>query len=430
MKNFQFTIFNLQKKAKQGYVTIVILVLMMVLVAASYLYADALFGELIIARNNLGASAAFSMSEAGIQEAIYRIRYDTTARNNFLNTTNGTTTFAHDPALLNSGSYNVTIQNTGLGAATVISTGIYRMGSRTARREVRVDITQATQPPPYDDDGAMFSHSAGGESTGDLEFRNATVTIYGGSLHSGRDIRFDRGSYTAETGIKAERNITTNHDPTINCNCTIDDDGDPLTPTCSDNPGCSYTYTPAIGMPMVDFDSSSPKSYKNQATLLNQYYTSQANFYSLTNFNAGQTKTFNGVVYIEGGISIDQNRTFIMDGVLATSGSISIGGSQNGTLNLSHSGGAGQASGALSQNSFSINNKGNFLGTGLVYAGFRTDIDSSSVPITFTGGILSRRVYVDARVLTIYFDAAVINDTLGQPQDTPVIQINHWEEEY
>ena len=82
-------------KSNRGYITITVLILMMVLVAASYLYADALFSELTIARNNKGATAAFSLAEAGVQEAIYLIQYDIDVRNTFLNTVDGVTFFDH-----------------------------------------------------------------------------------------------------------------------------------------------------------------------------------------------------------------------------------------------------------------------------------------------------------------------------------------------
>ena len=418
------------KIQQNGYVTIIVLIFMMVLTAITYLYSDAIFTELTIARNNKGASVAFSLAEAGVQEAVYKIQYEAATRDTFLNTVSGVTNFSHDPALINNGAYQVTIQNTAEASATVTAIGTYKIGTlRTARREIKVDIAQATSIPPYNDDGAMFSHSAGGESTGDLEFDHATVNIYGGSLHSGRDISFKASTINVEQGIKAERNINNQQGSTVNCNCNFVDDGDPLTPMCSDNPGCSYTYVPQGEMPMIDFDSSSPNSYKNRAISQNQYYTSEANFYSQTSFGTGQTKTFNGVVYVEGGITIKNNRTLNMNGVLATSGSIEVGGSQNGTLNINPPS-AGQPAGAIAEGSFEIDNKGNFSGTALIYAGFRVEIESSSTPITFTGGILSRRIEVEDRVLNIYFDNTIINDTLDNPADTPIIEINHWEEEY
>jgi len=418
-------------KINRGYVLVSTLVIMAVMLVITYFLADTLFSELAIARNQKAATTAFHLAEAGVQEAIWRVQFNPATRNPFISTADGVTTIPHDdPALLTGGSYTVTIKNTAIKVATITSVGIYKIGIKTTRREIKLNIAEAEQPPPYDDDGAFFSHSAGGESTGDLEFSSATVNVYGGSIHSGRDISFKASTINVEAGIRAERNIKNQQNSTINCNCSLTGGS----PACSSNPGCSYTYLPAMDMPMIDFDSDSPNSYKNQAIAQNQYYTSSANFFTQTSFSAGQTKTFNGVIYIEGGITIDQNRTMNMNGVLASSGSISIGGSGsgspfNGVLNITRANPDAPA-GALAQSGFSVNSKGDLSGTGLVYAGFRTDFNNSSSPLTFTGGFLTRRMYFNARTLNIYFDADVINDTLANPTATPIIEINHWEEEY
>lgn len=420
------------EKSKTGYVMIIVLIMMMVLVAASYLYADALFSELIIARNNKGAQAAFSLADAGVQEAIYRVQYDPTANNTFRYTETGQTTFNHNPALINNGSYSVTIQNISFGTATITSVGLFQMGLRTARREIRVSIAQATSPPPYDDDAALFSHSAGGQSTGDFEFDDATIIVYGGSIASGRDISLDDTTMTIEKGVRYDRNLVSD-DSTVNCNCLIEDDGDPLTTQCGDNPGCAFQSQPAGQMPEVDFDSSSLNSYKQRAVSLGQYYDSQNDFFTETGFSAGTTKTFSGVIYIEGSLDLDSNRTLIMNGVVAGSGTITIGknsGPQaNGTLTINNPG-PGQASGVLTLHDFIINRNGNFSGTGLIYSGIKVDIQNSNNNVELTGGILSRRILVNERTLIVHFDQAIINQTLDNPSETPVIEINHWEEEY
>ncbi len=418
---------------KKGYVTIVVLIIMMVLVAATYLYADAIYSEMAIARNNKGASIAFSLAEGGIQEAIHRIQYNEPTRNTFLNTADGTTEFSHSSALINNGSYSVTIQNSALGVATVTAIGNFSMGLKTARREIQASIAQATMPPPYDDDAAIFSHSAGGESTGDLEFNYATIRIYDGSLASGRDIRFQYSDVQVEGNISREGNISGNG-TSVDCDCLIEDDGDPLTTQCSDNPSCAYSTESAGEMLQVDFDSISANSYKNQAITLNQYYESDSEFFTQTGFLDDTTKTFNGVVYIDGKLDLDENKILIMNGVLAGSGTINIGGNANNshanaTVQI-NSPGANQASGILSTHDVIVKKRGNLNGTGLIYSGTKVHLYNSSEVIDLTGGILTRRLLVTNRSLTIHFNADIINWALDNPSGTPVIEINHWEEEY
>lgn len=419
-------------KNKKGYVTIVVLILMMVLISASYLYADAVYSEMGIARNNKGASIAFSLAEGGIQEAINRIQYDPVATNSFLHTTNGLISFSHDPALINNGAYSVTIQNTGLGVASINAVGSYRMGLKTARREIQASIARATDLT-YTDDGAMYTTSAGGESTGDIELTSATVIVYDGAITSGRDSKVSQTNLTIEKSFKVERNLTT-PGSTLNCNCLIEDDGDPLTAQCSDNPGCSFTPTSGGEMPMIDFDSDSSGSYKSLAESLNQYYETDNDFFTATGFTAGTTKTLDGVVYIDGPLTLEDNRTLIMNGVLAASGTIKVGKTSGGTASQGTititSPGDNQPSGVISQHDIVINNKGNLAGKGLIYSGTKVDIGASNTNVELEGGILSRRIVVNSRTIVIHFNADVINWTLDSPNTTPVIEINHWEEEY
>lgn len=449
MLKFQLSICNFQRR--KSYVTITVLILMMVLVAASYSYADALFSELTIARNNKGASVAFSLADAGIQEAIYRVQYDTATRDTFMNSTNGTTIFSHNqPALIPNGSYQVTIQNTAKGAATVTAIGNYQIGTlRTARREIEVGIAQAPSTPSYPYDGGIFGSGGAGSSIADIDFWYAPVRVYNGSILSNRDINFKFGSDVDIEGtfniideqpvpsgkaIEAGDNVTISWPSHVDCNCLINDDGNPATPQCGDNPGCTAIEgATAKTMPPIDFDSSSPNSYKNRAKNTtgpspdgNQYFIKQQDFKAL--IPKFSSATFNGVVYIDGPLDIDWGRTITMNGVIAASGGITI---SFGQLFLNPPTGGG-ASGVLTQASFNIGTLGNFSGTGLVYTGDRTQINASfPYPISLTGGILSRRTWVSGfRTVNIHFDADVINTALGNPNETPVIEINHWEEEY
>lgn len=415
---------------RPSYITITVLILMLVLVAITYLFADALFGELAIARNNKGAQVAFSLAEAGTQEAIYRVQYDTTARNTFLNTTTGVTTFTHDPALIGPGAYSVTIQNSAKGVATITSIGTYTMGTRIARREIKVGIAQATQPPAYPYDGAIFGAGGAGESIADIDFWYASVNIYGGSILSNRDINFKFGAdVNIEKSVEAGRDVTVNWPSHVDCNCLINDDGDPETPQCSTSPGCAPVEGAATkSMPQIDFDSSSPNSYKNQAISQGHYFSRQQDFKTDAIFPKWSERTFEGIYYIDSPLDIDWGRTMRMNGVIATSGSISV---SFGQLLLAPPTGGGP-SGALTQGSLTVGTIGNFSGTGLVYTGDRFQIDAS-IPynMNLTGGILSRRTWISGfRTTNIYLDADVINAVLATPSDTPVIEINHWEEEY
>ncbi len=415
------------QKNKLGYVTITVLILMMVLMGATYLYSDAVFSELAIARNNKGAQAAFSLAEAGVQEAIWYIQYDPAARDKFMNTTDGTTTFSHDPALLDRGAYSVTIQNNAKGVANVNAIGEYTIGAaRTARREINVMIAQAPPDTTYPYDGGIFGNGGAGESIADIVFWYAPVRMFGGSILSNRDIKFKSSSVDVESTVEAGRNVVLSQFAHVDCECLIVDDDEEETLQCSENPGCAVLEgVPRKTMPAIDFDSG-VNSYKNQAIAQGQYFAKAKDFLDLIP-KFGE-ETFNGVVYIDDSLTINWERKINMNGVIAASGSIDI---SLGQLFINQPAGGG-ASGVLTQGNFEVGLFGNFQGTGLIYAGDRVRFRTSILyPITLTGGILSRRTWVSGfRRIDIYFDTQIINDTLGSSTETPVIEINHWEEEY
>lgn len=419
---------------KKGYVTITVLILMMVLVAITYLFAEVLFSELAIARNNKGAQVAFSLAEAGVQEAIYRVQYDETAQDVLMSTTPGVSTqFSHDPALLDRGSYEVTITNVSKGAAIVTTIGRYTIGLRTAKREIKVDIAQATQPGfPYDS-GIYGAGSGAGQSIADVDFWYAPVKIYNGSVLSNRDINFKFGAdVDIEKTVEAGDDVIVSGNPFpshVDCNCLFVDDEDPETPQCETSPGC----TPIEGalakeIPQIDFEAykSIAQNTPGSSPDGNQYFTDQDDFKELIPLSG--SATFEGVVYIDDKLDIDWFRTINMNGIIAATGTISV---DFGQL-LIQPPTVGGPSGVLSQRSFNVKTLGHFSGTGLVYAGDRFEIEFSlDWTMELTGGIISRRTWIKGlRETNIYFDATVIDLALGSPSDTPVIELNHWEEEY
>lgn len=425
--------FNKFKKGKnlRAYVSIVVLILMMVLLSASYFYASSLLGELAIARNNRASSVAFSLAEAGVQEAIYRVKQTGSSERTQFARQNGFSTFNHDPALLLQGGYTVDIINSGPYVASVKSVGTYRTGNRLTRREIRVGIAEASAAYAG---GAIFGAGGAGESIADLDFWAAAVNIFKGSIFSNRDINLKFGAnlnvesaYTdpLDSNIRIDavdvfRNLI-NQTSQLACNCLIEDDGDPNTLQCSPPPGCNPSPLAAtLGMPQMNFDY-----YKTLATLQGQYFASQNDFKN--NFPENSAKTYNGVVYVDGTLDIDDNRNLTMNGVLASSASISV---TKGHLTIAP--GADGFSGVLSQRDFIVGSEGNFNGTGLVYTSDRAEFDSSTIySMNLVGGILTRRTWFSGyRAVNITLDPTVINNTLKNSGESPVIEVNHWEEEY
>ncbi len=408
------------KNFENGYVLISVLVIMIVMLVITFFLADALFSEVSIARNQKATTLSFNLAEAGVSEAIWRIQNDSGAKNTFLNSVDGQTIIP-EKSLFANGSYSVIIQNTALGTATISSTGIYSFGLRSAQRKIVQNVAQATYPPPFPYDSAIFSSPAGGTSTGDLEFSTARLQIFGGSLLSGRDLLITQNSdISVEKTIQYTRNLKIK-DSNVKCSCSINGDG---APKCSEAPDCSITVNSSSPqMPEIDFEA-----YKAVAKVQNQYFNNAADFLNLIPTN-GQPTVFNGVVYVDDSFDIDNNRNLVMNGVLVSYGTINIGNNNtDGTLLLQNPG--NKVSGVLVNKKLEINSRGKFSGSGLVWTGLAIDFNSSENAVDLIGGILGRRTYINNRTVTIYFDSETINNTLANPTASPVIEINHWEEEY
>lgn len=406
---------------KKGYVLISVLVIMMVMLVITYFLADALFTEYSIARNQKAGTIAFNLAEAGVSEAIWRIQNEPGAKDKFLNSTDGQTDFAHNPALITNGEYSVNITNTAKGVATITATGLYHFGLKTAQRKITQNVTQAITPPPYDYDGAIFTGGSTGEQDITVTAVNLNVTN-GGSLISNRDIWYTFSNINIAKDILAKGNIR-NWFSNVTAGGVIREN----------DPG---TYN----MPSIDINSSDPNSFLNRAIAQGQYFTGKE-FDDL--LHAQNNLIFNGIVFVDGGINIAAAKrnepapTVTINGVLVANGSIDVGApGKKGTLTVNHI--VGQPSGLITTSKFTAWAYSVINITGLVYIGDRFsfdlwfNLDPATEAINITGGILSRRFNGNGlRTINIVFNKDLINEgLLPNPPETPVIQFQHWEEEY
>lgn len=435
-------------KNQKGYVAITVLILMLVLVAIVYLYADALFSELSIARNNKGAQVAFSIAEACTQNALYKVQYDLSdVRPKFLVYDSNSPLTAdytiNSSLLINRGSCRVIIQNTAPGVAVITSTGQYQIYTfKTAQRQIKTTIAEATAGQPYD--LGMFTHPIKGDTqaTGDIELDGATIQILGSNhllnagLTSGRSISIKNNSTVNVEGsihigptAAPPNDSNYNKDPSsvVNCDCYINNDPNPdVNPPslCNTSPGCSVGSAAAGEMPKVDFNS-----YKQIAEnyVPSQYFDKPQDFLDF----AASHPILNGVFYVDGDLKIQDGQTININGLLLAK-SITVGensGSTTTTLNITNPDNNINPHGVAVEKNFIVETKGSFSAVGLIWSGIATEFkDSLRSPINLTGGILSRRIKITDRTVNIQFDAAIINVVIGSY--APVIELNHWEEEY
>jgi Tfp pilus assembly protein PilX len=401
------------------------MVIMMVMLVITYFLADALFSEMAIANNQKAATLSFHLAEAGTQEAVWRVQNDTATRNTFLNTTAGVTTFSHNGALLNGGSYTVTIQNTAKGAATITATGLYTFGLKQAQRVITLNVYQTTSPAPYTLDGVLM---VGGPNPGDINLTNTTISqdsgydpssiIGGGNIFatnatinltkdylSDKQISFTNANLTAAGNVLSNQNLSSKNSNVKGA--TVQGNYNPP--------------LPAYNLPMVDVTSSCAtnlNSYKCLAQSQGQYYNSSQTYKNQSNL------TFNGITYVAGSVTFTNVSNLTINGILVAEGSISFTNVSNLTVN--HTTGP---SGLITLQNL---NTTNFTGVvnGLVYVGVQAGV-AVNTNLTINGALLAHSFSATNATLKLNFNKDWVNEAL-QPGATnsPVIQFQHWEEEY
>ena len=392
----------------KGFVLPIVLFVISMLVLVGFYLVEGITTEYRISASANAGSKCFFIAEGGANEAIFKIKNDSDTRDKFITSTDGETIFSRSEGLNDNSSYEVKIKNSAPGVATIVSTGYYQYGpGKKAKRSIKMNIAKATLPPPYNSDASLFTAGGQASSNEDIDFWAATVNLHDSSLASNRNINLKFGA-----NVQVDKDVRTVNQINFWHNSTLTQGGLRLT---------GVAPTP---MPMIDFNSDDPHSYKNLAIAQNQFYTQQ----EFKNLQSGNL-TLNGYVYVEGQIDIISGQTLTMNGVLVAEGSINIGNQNSlGLLTVNRVGSS--PAGILTMSNVNINRFGKLSDHGLIYAGNKVDI-SAGDPITINGGVLSRNIFINSRQVDVYLDLDLINTTLEpSTSDTPVIILNHWEEEY
>jgi len=426
----------------------------------------------------------YYLAEAGIQEAIWKLKNDQTWEDSFVD----------DPVcqtwqasfirnyLVNT-TTTVSIQNSQCARGEITATSTIALaGGKTAQRVVRVRVLKSLGS--LTEDSPVFAGAPSGESTvqasimdvfeGNVFINNnfniklwSQVSAEGKALIVGNS-NISSGSVLEAEGICAKNTCQT----TSTCACSDPEKFDECLPNSC--PPKSFS------MPTIDFDSTDPASYKSRAESAESQgqcsvvgknaqgvtvLTSADCLFSESEFEdflwhvaeGGELilehKT-NGVAvstyYIEGGVNLEGGRSLEINGVLAADGTVNIGeksqwkgdsGFNQLTINDP---GVGFPSGILTKAKINFGLYSAFQDvaiTGLVYS--QDEIRLTSVPRTFevTGGIVARKFSLTSAWshLNIYLDNDIIREGVWggptppggeRPSYSPVVTVEHWEESY
>lgn len=393
-----------------------ILFMTVILFLAAYLLDAALIENRIAISQSWGAKTYY-LAESGIQEMVWKLKNDAVYKQNFETNPAWTETFSRiNPFGANSGSYTVTITNSSLAHGTIVSIGTIDLNNGAAsQRIVKTAVFRAMGESGIGDNGAY--------ADGNVEISLSSVYFHDGSSHSNNNYNVKiLSTVNVDNNINVVNQYIESWLATVNVGGSI----------------FAANYAPAaapIAMPAVDFDSANPTSLINRATV----FYSQSQFDELMQNN--QILTLDGpITYVDGDIDVRGAQTLIINGLLVAGRDFNFAsnlcrGSRCGNSHLTVNRTAGQPAGIFAKRKIYFNLwSGNIDITGVVYANDQFNL--LSLPLGFTnkitGGLIGRKLTITSVWLpiNIYYDNTIISEAIGSSSFSPVLTVEHWEEEY
>jgi len=384
------------------------LILAGLLLLGSYLITMA-SSDAKISQAQFLATKNYYLAEAGINEMIYKIQNDATTREAFIQGTLSSSDNINRTNIFNDSNagYAVSAENTIDGEAWITVTSTYQIGNNQSQRVVKAYITMPDNSTPAWDFG-LFAGGRGGQQNGNFNFTGAGIVLVANNcrLHAnqvfkvqGAEVVVNNGSVTSSNVI----NIVAGGKLTLNN---------------------SYQQSPTstVDMLQIDFDSTDPMSWKNRATV-----TYAANQFK----NLPNNTVLTGIIYVNGNAQLT-GKNLTINGVLVANGSIDITTAGRNLLVNKHSTYGG---GLLSKGNLKITSAGgNVTVNGLVYSGNTLDITSAGTVFVINGAMagFDSRVTASGGAITLNFTPENFNNVVD-PQynvNAPLIEIDHWEEQY
>lgn len=466
------------KKDQKGTIVIISLIATLILMSLSAYFLNALIVEMKVVESMDKAQEAYYLAESGINEAIWKLQNDNQWKENFtdpdLNPDPSgqywSETINND---LGGGSYQVKIQNTGLGEAELHSTAKVSFLGKEAKRETRVTIFKPLESPT--EEAVIFS----GGSGSNVKISHSNLIINKGNIFSNHNLILRGGStielYDNEETDKLEGQVWASQNISLDSEVTLDQ----YSALCSKNicdSDCQKCPPDEKAIPTVDFDSHSENSFKSRAEELeennscqlicnpqnsNPYQCSDRCIFSDKEFDdllwgigkGGVLEVKNKITYVQGPVELKGGRTIKAEGAIVTDGSIDIGmhsiWNRKGQKDDGYSNieiinpDYERPSGLLSKRKISFGNyslSNNSLIEGIIYSGDQVKMIGIPHKLTIKGGVIGRQLDFMSlwEGLEIDFDNQLILNGLGyivdgtavEPIFSPIIEVDHWEEVY
>jgi len=445
---------------QKGIVIIIAFAVLGVLVLLSIYFISFAITESKISESHKIATRTYYLAEAGINEAIWKLKNDDVWKNNFIDENlnpDPQGKYWSDSFIAGSvlgGSYTVTIQNSACAMGEITSTATFE----TAQRVVKTKVFKGQISPL--EDYIIFT---GGPSENIYISSTNPLNIHNGSLFSNNNINIkDLSVVNVDNLALAHNNINVSFLSQLNAangrcakgECSVN---------CPDYmEGCSECPPAQKPMPSIDFDSSDPNSYLEMAKndncssvrtdgKTNCVFT-PGEFENLMWPNPDLTLPADTVIYVTGDVNIRADQILRLEGVLVADRDINLGkdyywtskkppylrlGFSQLIIDRPGSPEENKPAGILTKRKI---NGGGWFGFGvesldvhgLVYAGDEMSFSSVGASMTINGGIAVRKFTLSSMWygVDIWLDSDVIADTFKSSAYSPVITIDHWEETY
>lgn len=396
-------------KYRPGFAVVIVITMLGTLLFLASYFLEQSTGEIRIAKSENSATKSYYLAESGINEAIYKLKYDNTWKGKFLNGSLSNDTFNRSSIFDANGSYIVSATSISDGLADITVTASYQIGNKNSQRVIKARLAKATSQA-FSWSQTFFGGGVGGQQNGNVTTeRNCTVN--GGNLHANQNFKVTSHSiFTVNNAVlTSSNNIIVNSGSSLVLNNSTQSQG-----------------AISIPMPQVDFDSSSLTSLKNRA---DQVYTA-AQFTALPSGT-----TLNGITFITGNVTWT-NKNLTINGILAAAGdiNISLNSGKSFIINTNTSTG----SGIMGKDDLEIYLTGaTFNISGLIYStnALKFNVSSNST-FSVTGGIIGWHVILEGTnngICSVTYDEDLVAtplDPVYNSGDSPIIDVNHWEEQY
>jgi len=464
-----------KKFQKKGVILIISTLLLGVLLILATYFLNFTLTESKIVRSQNAASQAYYLAEAGINEAIWKLKNDPEWKNSFETAPacyNWSASFSRNNTLFPNSSYQVQIQNSDCARGEIISTAFLNLpNGKIAQRIVKTKVFKAI--------GSLTGNSAvfSGGTSENITVTASLVNIYDGNLFANNHIDINLFSnvdvYDDPSTEELEGKAIAGGNLSVSWFSTLDALASCAKNVCQGD--CSGQGCPpsSVSTPMIDFDSSDANSYKQKALAKeasgqcrvlcsggvdcgHKCVFTQKEFEDLLwqTGNGGTLTLNNEITYVTGSVDLKGARRLIVNGALVTDGTISIGENEcwvnkgkkdcgNNQITVSDPG-TGKPSGILTKGKINFGFYSSYQTieiVGLVYAS--DEIRIVSIPQIFrvTGGVLGRKVSIVSiwSSMNFYLNNSIISEGIwggtsppqGQkPPFSPVVTIEHWEEAY